>query len=67
MEREDIRSDVALMKFMISTMSAVGEYRTGAVRVVELIVGFFETRELYQVPVRIRVFDISSSLVLARP
>ena len=36
---------IPVEKFTHSAMSAVGGYRTGPVRGVELVVGFFETRE----------------------
>ena len=42
---------IPVEKFTHSAMSAVGWYRTGAVRAVKLVVGFLETRELYQLPV----------------
>ena len=38
-------------KFTHSAMSVVGGYTASPVRGVELVVGFFETRELYQLPV----------------
>ena len=41
---------IPVEKFTHSAMSAVGGYRTGPARGVEMVVDFFETRELYQLP-----------------
>ena len=42
---------IPVEKFTHSAMSAVGGYRTGPARVVEMVVGFFKKRELYQLPI----------------